>query len=230
MQIGGFQRFSLIDYPGKVACVIFTQGCNFRCPFCHNRELVAAPDFRDPFPDSSVLDFLRGRVGRLEGVVITGGEPTLQPDLADFVRAVKEMGFRVKLDTNGSVPEVLARLLDEKLVDYVAMDIKASPDKYGRVCAVPVDLDQIKTSIRLILESGVDHQFRTTMVKPFLKEEDLIDISSLIQSSPHYVLQEFSPTEAILDRSLLDQGHYTSEEVEDMRVRWQRSPSRLVAV
>jgi len=222
MQIGGFQKFSLIDYPGKVSCVIFTQGCNFRCPFCHNRELVANSDFREPLPDGPIIDFLRERVGRLEGVAITGGEPTLQPDIVDFVRKIKGLGFAVKLDTNGSRPDVLAQLFEEGLIDYVAMDIKAPLEKYDQLCAVKVDTEKIKESIRLILESGLDHQFRTTMVKSFLKEEDLIDISTLIQNSPHYMLQEFSPTESILDRSLLDQGHFTSEEVEDMRVRWER--------
>jgi len=223
MQIGGFQKFSLIDYPGKVSCVIFTQGCNFRCPFCHNRELVANSDFREPLPDGSIIDFLRERVGRLEGVVITGGEPTLQSDLVDFVRTIKSLGFVVKLDTNGSRPDVLAQLFEERLIDYVAMDIKAPLEKYDQLSAVTVDKAKIKESIRLILENGPEHQFRTTMVKPFITEEDLIDISTLIQSSPHYTLQEFFPAESILNRSLLDQGHFTSDELEDMRVRWERT-------
>lgn len=222
MQIGGFQKVSLIDYPGKVSCVVFTQGCNFRCPYCHNRELVVASEFGEPVPDNQILDFLRARNGKLQGVVVTGGEPTLQPDLKDFLREVKRLGYAVKLDTNGSRPGVLRDLLAARLVDFIAMDIKAPLEKYDLLSGVPVDIRRIQESIALILASGREYQFRTTLVKPLLSQQDLPRISELIKAPPSYVLQNFSATDKVLDPSLLDRGHYTEEEVSALKDKYER--------
>ena len=160
MRIGGFQKVSLIDYPGKVAAVVFTQGCNFRCPFCHNMELVLPSCFDDPMNEDDVLNFLTTRIGKLQGVVITGGEPTLHSGLPDFIKKIKAMGFLVKLDSNGSRPCILQRLVDNKLVDYIAMDIKAPIERYEEVSGVNVNIDHIQQSIQIIMDSGLDHQKR----------------------------------------------------------------------
>jgi len=166
MKIGGFQRFSLIDYPAKISAIIFTQGCNFRCPYCHNPELVDPKLFTSAIDEDLILSFLRKRVGKLDGVVITGGEPLLQHDLIEFIKKVKEMGYLIKLDTNGSYPEKLERLLD--LIDYIAMDIKAPLEKYHDVVRTDVCTEKIMESITIILNGDIDYEFRTTVVKAFL--------------------------------------------------------------
>jgi len=217
MRIGGFQKVSLIDYPGKVAAVVFTQGCNFRCPFCHNVELVVPTCFGPTIDEDEVLAFLTKRVDKLQGVVVTGGEPTLQPDLDRFLQKIKALGYAVKLDTNGSRPEVLQQLLEGALVDYVAMDIKASPEKYDLLCGVPVNLIKIRDSIRLILSSGMPHEFRSTFPKTFLSKNDLPGMLALVEGSSSFRIQPFVPQEKILDISLMDKGQYTDEEFEHLQ-------------
>ena len=199
MKIGGLQRFSLIDYPGKVSAVIFTQGCNFRCPFCHNPQLVIPRKFEPALSHEMIFSFLRKRKNQLQGIVITGGEPTCHDDLLDFVVRIKKMGFLVKLDTNGSNPLILSALLSRKLIDYVAMDIKAPLHKYESLAGVAIHLEDIRKSIDLLMTSGIDYNFRTTVVPGLLDEKDLLDISILIKGSKHYVRQEFVGSENILD-------------------------------
>ena len=186
MKIGGLVPFSLSDFPGHVAAVVFTQGCNFRCPFCHNGGLL---DTRgDAMPQADVLAFLGRRRRALTGVVVSGGEPTLQPDLADFCRALKGLGYAVKLDTNGTRPDVLAALFAEGLVDYVAMDVKAPASSYDRLAGVHVSVERLWESQRMIAASGLPHQFRTTFVEPLLTPGDLSAIrAALPAGSPHVV-------------------------------------------
>ncbi|RKY56579.1 MAG: anaerobic ribonucleoside-triphosphate reductase activating protein [Candidatus Neomarinimicrobiota bacterium] len=208
MIIGGFQKFSLIDYPGKIGAIVFTQGCNFRCPYCHNPELVKPRMFKEPIPEEIVLDFLEKRRGMLEGVVITGGEPLLQKDLSIFLRNIKKMGYAIKLDTNGSFPERLKEIINDKLVDYIAMDIKAPLEKYGFISGVNVNTEDIRRSIKIIMHSDLDYQFRTTVVKSLLSIEDVKKICELINSARSYVLQKFKFNGKIIDSSLLNKEEY----------------------
>jgi pyruvate formate lyase activating enzyme len=192
MQLGGLQKNSLIDYPGKLSSVIFLSGCNFDCPFCHNPALArgsaACPA---DLTAANIYAFLKQRQGFLDGVVISGGEPTLQPDLEDFCRQIKGFGFAVKLDTNGSRPKVLERLIDEKLVDYVAMDLKTDPVLYTSYIKAGYGPDPIFESIRILMASGIDYEFRTTCVKPIVTLETVENISRLIQGARLYALQRF---------------------------------------
>ena len=211
MKIGGFQKFSLIDYPGKISAIIFTQGCNFRCPYCHNPELVDPKLFTSALDEDLILSFLRKRVGKLDGVVITGGEPLLQHDLIEFIKKVKEMGYLVKLDTNGSYPEKLERLLAKNLIDYIAMDVKAPLEKYHDVVRTDVCTEKIMESITMILNGNIDYEFRTTVVKDLLTEDDLICIAKLIRGAKRYVLQKFVMSK-ILDKSFASNVKCFSED------------------
>ncbi len=190
MHLGGLLRTSFSDFPGRVAAVVFTRGCNFRCPYCHNPELVHVRG-DDPVGEGELFDLLRRRRGKLDGVVFTGGEPTLQADLVDVLAQVKALGFETKLDTNGSRPDVLEALLREELVDLVAMDVKAPLSRYPEVAGVPVDTGAIERSIRLLIDSGIEHEFRTTVVEPLIALPDLLDIGEQIRGSGRYVLQPF---------------------------------------
>jgi len=199
--IGGLQRFSLCDYPGRVAAVVFTQGCNFRCPFCHNGHLLSKSGSGPMLDEGEVLDFLARRKKQLGGVVVSGGEPTLQDDLAGFVGAIKELGLAVKLDTNGSRPEVLERLVAASLVDYIAMDVKAPLAKYDRLCGTRVDTAAVRASIDLIGASGIPHHFRTTFVEALLDAEDLFRVRELVPPASQHVVQPFCARSA-LDETL----------------------------
>lgn len=212
LRIGGWLKYSLIDYPGKIAAVVFTQGCNFRCRYCYNRELVLPSHFKDPIPEDEVLAFLHRRRGLLQGVVISGGEPTLQSGLLEFIRKIKKMGFAIKLDTNGSRPDVLAKLLAEKLLNYVAMDVKAPFYKYEEVINAPVRKSDLVESIELIIGSGLAHHFRTTALKELLSIPDYDDIHARVQRGKRYVLQNFQPKPTVLDQTLLDKPTYTAAE------------------
>jgi pyruvate formate lyase activating enzyme len=192
MIFGGIQKASLIDYPGKVSCVLFTSGCNFTCPYCHNPELAQnRMDLLATITEQEVLDFLKSRRGLLEGVVITGGEPTLHNDLGVFCKKVKELGFPIKLDTNGSRPKALGRLIEDSMVDYIAMDVKTDPSKYVPDIH-PKDLaENLTACIGLILSSGLPHEFRTTCLAPFVDSEIVSRIAGLIKGADLYVLQPF---------------------------------------
>ena len=216
MFIGGFQKFSLIDYPGKICAIVFTQGCNFRCPYCHNPELVKPELFERPIPEEEILSFLKNRVGKLDAVEITGGEPTLQRDLLEFIKKIKDMGFLMKLDSNGTNPEILEKAIKEKIVDYLAMDVKAPLEKYSKVVGTKVDTKKIRQSIDLIMNSGIDYEFRTTIVRSLLSKEDIIGIGKLIRGARMYFLQKFIPTKT-LDPNFLKETTYSSEELESLR-------------
>ena len=193
MHIGGLQKISLLDFPGHISAVVFTQGCPWRCQFCHNPALVDPERFCQPIDEQVVLDYLSSRVGRLDGVVISGGEPTLQADLLEFVGKVKAMGFAVKLDSSGVFPDRLSKILASGLIDYVAMDLKATWANYSQVIAVEVDPEALKRSMQIIRESGVAYEWRTTVV-PGLPI-DPVAISEQIQPQESYYLQAFRPSE-----------------------------------
>jgi pyruvate formate lyase activating enzyme len=192
MHIGGLQKNSLIDYPGKLSSVIFFSGCNFDCPYCHNPDLVKGfASCPDDLTAATICNFLKHRQGFLDGVVVSGGEPTLQTDLLDLCRRIKALGYPVKLDTNGSRPKVLERLIAEKLVDYIAMDLKTDPVLYRSYIKPDCDPDPIISSIRILMESGIDYEFRTTCVKPIVTNQTIENISDLIQGARLYALQRF---------------------------------------
>ena len=213
MKIGGFQGFSLIDYPGKISAIIFTQGCNFRCPFCHNQELVRPRRFNEPISEGWVFDFLSERKQFLDGVVVSGGEPTLQKDLIPFLGKIKKLGFCVKLDTNGSSPKVLQEVIANRLVDFIAMDVKAPWAKYNTLAGKNINLSHIKESIEMIAKSGLPHLFRTTCVKKYLTRSDFAEIWQMLDKTPSYVMQPFVPSEKVLDKSLLEGNQYLDEEI-----------------
>ncbi|OQX79105.1 MAG: anaerobic ribonucleoside-triphosphate reductase activating protein [Candidatus Omnitrophica bacterium 4484_70.1] len=191
MRIGGLQKFSLIDYPDKFSCIIFTQGCNFRCSWCYNPELVYPHLFKNTISENYVLSFLESRKNALEAVVITGGEPTIQPDLTEFIEKIKKIGYLVKLDTNGSNPYILEKLLKNKLVDYVAMDIKAPPEKYSLLIGKSMDISLIFKSIEIIENYSPDYEFRTTFVPSLLSEDDIARIRRMIKNKKKYKIQQF---------------------------------------
>ena len=192
MYLCGLQKLSMVDYPDKIAATVFTGGCNLRCPYCHNALLVTRLSESPALPTEEVLRFLRSRRGLLDGVVLSGGEPLLQPDAADFLRQVRDLGFAVKLDTNGCYPDALAAILEAGLVDFVAMDVKNCREKYDLTVGVPtLDLRPIEESIRLIRASGVDHEFRTTVVRELHTAADLLAIGDWLDGAPRYALQQF---------------------------------------
>lgn len=201
MKISGLQKLTLLDFPGKMACTVFTYGCNFRCPFCHNALLVTEQN-SDSISEDEFFSFLKKRQGILDGVCISGGEPTLQNDLADFIRKIKALGYAVKLDTNGSRPEVLKELIKEKLLDYVAMDIKNSLQKYSLTCGCEVDTTPITESISVIKESGIDHEFRTTTVREYHSAEDFIKIADLLEGNSKYFIQHFEDSGNLIGENL----------------------------
>ncbi len=217
MRLGGLQKLSLIDYPGKLAAVVFTQGCNFRCGYCHNPELVIPRDYCPALPEEDVVVFLRSRQEYLEGVVVTGGEPTLQDGLISFLDRIKRLGYLIKLDTNGSRPEVLKQVLSLRLVNYVAMDVKAPPVRYHEVINAPVPVERIKESIQLILEAGIPHEFRTTVVKAFHSVGDLLEIRSLVEGARQYNLQRARLDGKVLDKGLLAREQYSDAEFERLK-------------
>ncbi len=218
MLIGGLLKFTLIDYPGKIAAVIFTQGCNYRCPFCHNPELVMPELFHSSLDEDAVFSFLQKRRGQLQGIVVTGGEPTLQPDLPAFLGKIKALGYLVKLDTNGSRPDVVRALVAAQLVDYWAMDIKSSPESYARAAGVEVDsgscisLRVLEMSVAAIKASGVDHEFRTTAIKGFVSPKDITAIRRFLGPGSHYYVRRGSLKTKLIDAALADRPAYTDEE------------------
>ncbi|MGV9001824.1 MAG: anaerobic ribonucleoside-triphosphate reductase activating protein [Candidatus Saccharimonadaceae bacterium] len=221
MKIGGLQKLSLVDYPHHTAVAMFTIGCNMRCGYCHNPELVLPERYADTIPEEDILLFLESRMGLVEGVVISGGEPTMHADLPRFIKSIKKLGFLVKLDTNGTNPDMIGDLFREKMLDYVAMDIKASMARYQEVVARPVDTDAIKETIQLIKASGVDHEFRTTLVKSQVSPEDLNEIGRLIQGSPRFALQRFRPG-LTLNPQFARETTYSDEELAMLKVQMER--------
>ena len=201
MLISGLQKLTLLDYPGRVACTVFTGGCNFRCPFCHNGALVLPEQLARDSSEEQVLAFLKKRVGVLDGVAVTGGEPLLHPDIAGFLKEVKTLGFLVKLDTNGSFPDRLIALVKAGLVDRVAMDIKNAPALYAKTAGLTehFDLGGIERSKEFLLSGTVDYEFRTTVVKGLHTAESLVEAAHWIEGTKEYYLQQYKDSGAILD-------------------------------
>lgn len=198
MKICGLQKTTLLDFPGHVAATVFTGGCNFRCPFCHNSDLLGN-DAEVIYTDEEVLKFLAKRKGILEGVAITGGEPTLQPDLREFILRVRELGYRIKLDTNGSRPDVLKSLCEEGLIDYVAMDIKTCKERYPEVTGIPsANIGVIMESVEFLKQGTVPYEFRTTVVKELHSTDDFAKIGEWISGCPNYFLQNYVDSENVL--------------------------------
>ncbi|MDD2599592.1 MAG: anaerobic ribonucleoside-triphosphate reductase activating protein [Kiritimatiellae bacterium] len=192
MRIAGLVPLSLCDYPGHIAAVVFTQGCNFSCPYCHNKHLIPeSSQGAEMLEESSIFSLLAERCAKLQGVVVSGGEPTLQPDLASFLRRVKALGLKTKLDTNGARPVVLSDLLGENLLDFVAMDIKAPWRKYNALAGVVCDVAKLQQSVDLIAGAGIDHQFRTTQAHHLLSEEDYAEVKCQIPAGSPHVWQEY---------------------------------------
>lgn len=203
MKIQGFLKTTLLDYPGKVACTIFTAGCNLRCPFCHNAFLVMQTDKNEEFSKIEILEFLKKRKGILDGVCISGGEPLLNDDIFDFIREIKKIGLVVKLDTNGTFPERLKKAVNEKIVDYVAMDIKNTSEKYPQTVGIDAfDISPINESIDFLLLNNVDYEFRTTVVKEFHTIEDIENIAKRISGAKKYFLQAFIDSGNLIGRNL----------------------------
>lgn len=227
LPIGGVQKLSLVDYPGHPAATIFTIGCNMRCGYCHNPELVLPERYLDPIPVDDVLEFLRGRIGRLDACAITGGEPTMHDGLIDFCRELKKIGYLIKLDSNGTHPKMLGSMIDEGLIDFVAMDVKAPLNRYREVVARPIDTGAIAESIGLIKSSGIAHEFRTTIVKSQLSPGDIEDIGRLIDGAERYAFQRFVPGKTLSPQFEFEQS-YTDEEIDLMKKTMQKYVKQCV--
>lgn len=210
MHISGIQKLTLLDYPGRLACTVFTDGCNFRCPFCHNASLVLPDREKQRIDETFVLDFLKKRQGILEGVAVTGGEPTLQADLEAFLEKVKALGYKIKLDTNGTRPEVLKRVIENGLVDRVAMDIKNAPECYAAAVGTEADMKNVESSKELLLCGTVEYEFRTTVVKGIHTKESLLSAARWISGAKEYYLQQFKDSGDII----LPKGLSAFDEVE----------------
>ena len=216
MNIAAIQPFSLSDYPGKLAAIAFCRGCNFQCPYCHNPELLPTDP---PIPNQpiQIWEFLEARQGKLDAVVISGGEPTLQADaLIPLAQKIKNMGFQIKLDTNGTHPSVLSQLLKQELLDYIAMDIKGPPNKYPQITAVDCDWNAISESIAIIMHSDIDHEFRTTIANPLLTPQDIETCAKTIQGAAHYILQPYKRLDPPTPESL-NLSTPTKQELETSR-------------
>ncbi len=217
MKIYGINKTTLLDYPGHVAATIFTGGCNMRCPFCQNSGLVLAPEQQPEISEDEALTFLKKRKGILEGVCITGGEPTLQTDLESFIRRIRELGYLIKLDTNGYRPKVLGHLLDRGLLDYVAMDIKASRERYGIACGLPdMELAPIEESVELLKSSRITYEFRTTVVKGIHSPEEFTAIGQWLQGCRTYYLQSYRDSDQVMRPGY---ESFDPGELENMRKR-----------
>ncbi|MFA5169326.1 MAG: anaerobic ribonucleoside-triphosphate reductase activating protein [Candidatus Paceibacterota bacterium] len=207
MKIGGLQKVTLVDYPGKLACTVFFSGCNFRCPFCYSKELVLPEEIKKQpeISETEFFNFLEEKRGLLEGCVLCGGEPTIYgEELVSFAKKIKSKGFAIKLDTNGTDPKIIKRLIDEKIVDYIAMDIKAplNKEKYSSAAGTNVDIEKIKESVALIKNSGIDYEFRTTVVPGIHSREDIIQMAKDISPAKRYFLQGFRGEKGVIDEKL----------------------------
>ena len=215
MHIKGLQKLTLLDYPGHLAATVFLGGCGFRCPFCHNSALVLEPASLPDIDDASFFSLLEKRRGILDGVAITGGEPLLSPDIDAFMQRIRGMGFAVKLDTNGAHPKALRRVLEAGLVQYVAMDIKNAPSEYARTVGLPqAPMEALRESVSLLMEGKVDFEFRTTLVKGFHTPGGMAEIGRWIEGAPHYFLQGFVDSGAVLSPGL---AAFSPEEAEELR-------------
>jgi len=240
MIIGGLQKFSLLDYPEKISAIVFTQGCNFRCQFCYNPMLVwpispsvanamagkvgkskyaQATEQQKDHPkinEDDLFVFLDSRAGKLDAIVITGGEPCLQKDLPKFMKKIKKLGFLVKLDTNGSYPKILAKLIKEKLVDYIAMDLKAPADKYKEVTGKLISFNKIKQSVKIIRQSGLPYEFRTTVVPGLLNKDNILEMGKIIKGARAWYLQNFKSNMELVGRDLEKRVPYNARQMQEM--------------
>ncbi len=211
MRFGGLQKLTLLDYPEKVACTVFCAGCNLRCPFCHNKTIVCGDG--DEWTREEILTFLAKRRPVLEGVCLTGGEPLIYPDVAQFLRQIKDMGYKIKLDTNGTFPYKLQNLLESGLVDYVAMDVKNSPELYSATTGAAADVASVEQSVRLLLQGRVAYEFRTTVTKTHHTENSLIDVAKWLAQADKWYLQQFVHSDDLIDPTV--EG-YTDDELRSL--------------
>jgi len=232
MIIGGLQKFSLLDYPGRLSAIVFTKGCNFRCQFCYNPMLVwpievskskyahlkngEQQKVHPTINQDELFVFFKARAGKLDAVAITGGEPCLQKDLPEFIRKIKALGFLVKLDTNGSFPEILGKLIRGKLIDYIAMDLKAPKNKYKEVAGAGADFSKIRKSVKLIRASGLPHEFRTTVVPGLINKDDIAAMGEIIKGADKWYLQNFKSNVALVGRELEDRVPYNARQMKAM--------------
>lgn len=229
MIIGGLEKLTLLDFPDKLAAIVFTKGCNFRCHYCYNPMLVwpkaseslalDEKDIEKGYPlikEEDLFLFLKDRQGKIDGVVITGGEPTMHADLPDFIRRIRALGYLIKLDTNGTNPKMLESLIKDKLIDYIAMDIKASWDKYESVIDMAVNLDNLQKSVKIIMSSSVPYEFRTTLVPDLHQAEDIEAMGRAISGADRWYLQKFKPDTGLLDPSYEHKSTFTNKELKDL--------------
>lgn len=210
LSIGGFQKVSLVDFPDRIASVVFLNGCYFRCGFCFNPNLVQ-PEEREEISSETVFSYLRKRRGLLDGVVVTGGEPVLQSALPELLRSIRDLGYEIKLDTSGYFPERIRPLIDEGLVDYIAMDIKGSPEQYSRITAVPVEMDRIRESIRMLMNAGIAYEFRSTLVRDVQAPEDILAMAKMIEGAEKFCLQTFRTDTPLLNPAWKEYSPYDTE-------------------
>ncbi len=224
MIIGGLEKLSLIDFPGHLAAIVFTKSCNFRCHFCYNPMLVFAEGESELknidegpslIPEEDLFLFLKERVGKLDGLVISGGEPTLQTDLKDFIIKAKKLGYKIKLDTNGTNPDKVLDLIKNNLLDYVAMDLKAPLDKYESVIGVKTDIEKIKKSIKMLIEGNTPYEFRSTLVPGLVNEEDILKMSKDIVGAKLWYLQKFKSDVNLVNQDFKNKSSFTDIEMED---------------
>jgi len=216
LPIKGIQKTTLVDYPGKIASTIFLAGCNFRCPYCHNVPLLKDTEVLPDIPEAELLLLLKERKKYIDGVCITGGEPTLYPELPELIKKIKALGYQVKLDTNGSNPKMLKELIKKKLIDHIAMDIKGSEDNYAESAGAEVDLERIRESVELIKQGGVKYEFRTTVLPRFFKKEDAVKIGRWLAGADKYCLQQFEKKGGVLDPQLMNEQVYSGRELHEL--------------
>lgn len=231
MLIGGLQKFSLLDYPEKISAIVFAQGCNFRCRFCHNpmlvwpvrvgklkyaRNFIGRQKVHPKINEDDLFAFLELRVGKLDAVVITGGEPCMQKDLPEFIEKIKKLGFLTKLDTNGSYPEALSALIEKKLVNYIAMDLKAPAEKYEEVADVKINFDDIEKSVKIIMRGGLPYEFRTTVVPEMIGKDCIEKMGKIIKGADFWYLQNFKSGSDLVDRGLEGKAPYSEKRMNEM--------------
>jgi pyruvate formate lyase activating enzyme len=219
--IKGLEKNSLIDYPGKVSAVVFLAGCNFRCPFCHNRELVLEPEGMESIPEAEVLQLLKERKKWLDGVVVSGGEPTLHKGLPGFLGKIKGLGYPVKLDTNGTNPQMLKEVMDKGLVDYIAMDLKAPLEKYEKSTGVKAGTEKISESIKIIISSGIGHEFRSTVLPALHTKEDVQEMARMVEGGRKFYLQQFRPKNTV-DPAFERMKPFSEKEMRELREMCQK--------
>ena len=211
MKIGGFQKTSLLDYPENVSAIVWTVGCNFSCPFCYNKDLVLGNV--ENIPEEEIFAFLKKRRGLLDGLVISGGEPLMQKDIVQFAEKVKKLGYLIKIDTNGMHPEKLKELIDKKLVDYIAMDVKAPKNKYDNLTGVKTNIKKIEESIEIIKNSNIDYEFKTTFAPGLLGKQDIIDIAKWLKDSKKFYLQQFKSNMPLISSKFQNVEPYSRDEL-----------------